>query len=204
MRLNFITRYHGPDPASLAVGATSAGIQSLLGLIQGLSGNKKAKDLLDQRRAFKTPEQIFKILQANESIQGGFNPQTLQYLTNQTDRAFSSSLTTAENLGADPNQLSNLFDQKLQSIIKIGAENQLESMKNFGKYTDALGLVADNAAAEQKSQQDIIKDKLQAAGYDKQAGTQNFVGGINALLATLSAKKTNNLYTQSEDAFNRD
>jgi hypothetical protein len=111
---------------------------------------------------------------------GGFSPETLSYITGQVDRGFSSSVNAATMLGGNPNDLSAILDQKIQASFKIGAENQLENMKNFDRYLMTQQLVADNLAAEQKSQQDMVKDEIQAAAAKKKDGMQNVVGGINA------------------------
>lgn len=204
MKLNFITRYF--DPISDAAGAASlatpvglgvAAAQGVLGLVQSLTADAKIKKLLAQRKAYQTPEEIFKILQASENrAASGYDAQTLNYLTGQTDRALGAATNAATLLGADPNDLSAIFDQKIQSIMKIGAENHLENMKNFSNYISALGLVADNRAAEQKSQQDLLKDQLQAASLNKAVGGQNIAGGINTALSTLSSAATMDLYKQ--------
>jgi hypothetical protein len=184
------------DPVSAAL---SAG-QTALGIVQSISGAAKAKRLLQQRTAYKTPEEYYDILNATQNrAQGGFDAFTLNYLTNQTDRAFDSGLNTATRLGADPNQLSALFDQKIQATMKIGAENARLNMDNFSRYLGALDVIGQNKTAEWSSEQDILKDKLQAANADKQAGLQNIVGGANALTANISAGKTANLYSDRTD-----
>ena len=200
MKINFypIRQF---DAASAALGAAGpvglglAAAQTALGLVQAISGGAKAKRLLKQRRAYQTPEEIFKILQASQSrAAGGYDPGTLSYITGQADRGFSSSLNAATQLGADPNQLSALLDQRIQSTFRIGAENQLRNMENFNKYISSLNLVAENDAAEQKSQQDLIKDQLQATSMQQQSGLQNIFGGANTALSTVSSMETANLY----------
>lgn len=199
MKQNFITRYFDAGSAALGaagpIGIGLAGFQTALGLVQSISGDAKMKKLLAQRRAYVTPDEIYDILNATASrASSGYDPGTLNYLTNQTDRAFSSSINAATLLGGDPNDLSAIFDQKIQASMKIGAENQLLNMKNFERFLQAESVVAENKAAEQKSQQDIIKDKLQAAGVNKQAGLQNIGSGLNAGLAVASSYGTANLY----------
>ena len=201
MRINFypIRQFDaGAGMAALGaagpVGLGLAAAQTVLGAVQAIDGGAKAKRFMKQRRAFKTPEEVFKILQATQSIQGGFDSTTLGYLTSTADNATSATLNAAKLLGADPNALSNILDQRIQAGFRIGAENQLENMKNFGKLIGAYGLVADNKAAEQKSQQDIIKDQLQAASAEQQAGLQNIAGGANTALSTFSSAKTASLY----------
>ncbi len=177
------------------VGLGLAGAQTALGIVQAISGGARSKRLMRQRRAYQTPEEIFDILKAQQNrASEGYDPQTLNYLTGQVDRTSASSLDAAARLGADPNQLSAMIDQAIQSKFRIGAENQLQNMKNFGGYIDALGLVASNDAAEQKSREDLLKDQLQAASMQQQSGMQNIVGGANTALSTLSSASTADLY----------
>ncbi len=175
--------------------AIAALAQVGFGIYQSAHGEAKNKKLLAQRKAYTTPNEIADILNATASrASSGYDPGTLDYLTNQVDRGFSSSLNAATSLGADPNQLSNIFDQKIQASMKIGAENQLLNMQNFQRYLQAESVVADNSAAEQKSQQDILKDLLQSASADKAAGFQNIGSGLNAGIAAASAYGTMQLY----------
>lgn len=179
-----------PVLPALAIG------QGVLGTIQSIGGNERAKRLMQQRTAYKTPEEYFDILNAVENrAQSGFDAFTLNYLTNQTDRAFDSTLDAAVRLGADPNQLSAAFDQKMQSIMKIGSENARLNMDNFSRYLGALESIGESRTAEWQSQQDLLKDKQQAAAMDKQAGLQNIFGAANAFLANDSATDIKKLFT---------
>jgi len=205
MRINFypIRNFDAASTAALGaagpVGIGIAAAQTALGLVQSISGDAKMKKLLAQRKAYVTPDEIYDILQATASrASSGYDPTTLNYLTDQTDRAFSSALNSAELLGGDPNDLSALFDQKIQASMKIGADNQLLNMKNFERFLMAESVVADNKAAEAKSREDILKDKLQAAGLNKQAGLQNIGSGVNAGLSVASAYGTANLYKDQQ------
>lgn len=180
-----------PDPITLAL----TGGQAVLGAIQSIGGSQRAKRLMQQRTAYKTPEEYFDILNATQNrAQEGFDAFTLNYLTNQTDRAFDANLDASVRLGADPNQLSAAFDQKMQSLMKIGSENARLNMDNFSRYLGALDVLGQNDAAEQKSRDDLIKDQLQSAAADKQAGLQNIFGAANAFMASRSADKISDLF----------
>lgn len=179
------------NPVSLGLGILQTGI----GIVDTLSNKAKQKKLLGQRKAYQTPQEVFDILNATQNnASQGLDATTLNYLTNQTDQAFSSSIGAANRLGADPNDLSAIFSQKVNSIMQIGAQNHQANMANFRQYLNALGTVADNKAAEYKSQQDIIKDKLQAAGVNLQTATGNISSGVNTVLSSLSAAQIANLY----------
>lgn len=201
MRTDFypIRQFQGGAGAALGaagpIGIGLAAAQTALGLVQSISGDAKMKKLLAQRRGFVTPDEIYDILNATASrASSGYDPGTLNYLTNQVDRGFSSSINAATLLGGDPNDLSAIFDQKIQASMKIGAENQLLNMKNFERFLQAESVLADNKAAEQKSREDILKDKIQAAAINKQAGLQNIGSGLNAGLSVASSYGTANLY----------
>lgn len=181
------------NPAGLAVGATVAGLQAAMGLIQTISGNAKVKRLLGQRRAYSTPDEIFKILNYTLSQQGG-DTATRDYMTGQIDRSFSQSVNAATQLGADPNDLSKLFESKVNSLMQVGQQFHASNMEAFSKALAAYDLVASNRAAEWKSEQDIIKDKLQSAGLDKAAGIQNIGSAANAFISLDAARRTSNLY----------
>lgn len=185
----------GLTPVGMGLGVLQAG----LGVLQSLKAKKEMKKLLAQRKAYQTPEEVFQILQATQqNAQSGFDATTLNYLTSQTDQAFSSSLGAISRLGGDPNSMSSLFGQKVNSIMKIGAENHQLQMKNFTQYLGALNSVAENRAAEWQSEENIKKDKMQAAGVNMQAGTANVSGGINTLLSTLSAEQIAELYRKQK------
>lgn len=177
-----------------------AAAQAALGAGQMITGAGRAKRLMQQRTAYKTPEEYFKILQATQSMaSSGFDAFTLNYLTNQTDRAFSQQLGVAERLGANPNDLSALFDQKLQGVMKIGAQNHALNMANIEKFFTAMDVIGQNKAAEWKSQQDIIKDQLQSAAEDKKAGLQNMFGSFNAAISSWASDKTMDLYNEKKE-----
>ena len=179
------------DPISLGLGAVETG----LSLIDKIGAKKRQRNLLNQRKAYQTPEEIYDILNATEAnASQGYDATTLNYLTNQTDQTFSSGADAILKAGGNPNDLSSLFGQKINAIMKIGSNNHELNMANFAQYLSALDSVASNKAAEQKSQQDIIKDKLQAEGLNIQNDTTNISNGLNTIVGTLSAEAIQNLY----------
>lgn len=185
----------GIDPVSAGI----AGAQAAFGIVQTISAQAKIKKLLAQRTAYKTPDEIFKILNASLSGAQG-DTITRDFQTDQLDRTFSQIMGVATRGGADPNDLSALLDQKIQGIIKVGQEFHASNMEAVSKVLSAYNLVADNKAAEWKSQQDIIKDKLQSASADKAAGVQNIGSAANAAISLSASSKTGDLYKQIADA----
>ena len=190
--------------AAPGIGVGLGVLQTGLGIIQQIGAKKKINGLLAQEKSYQTPQQIFDILNATQSnAQQGYDSTTLNYLTNQTDQAFSSSIGAATRLGGSPNDLSALFGQKVNDIMKIGADNHQLNMQNFSAYLNAMNAVASNDAAMQKSKQDILKDKLQAAGLQANNATGNISGGLNTILGSLSAAGTGNLYNSDGTLKNR-
>lgn len=178
-------------PISLGLGVLETG----LNIVQQAKAKKKQRALLAQRKPYQTPKEILDILNATQSnASRGYDPTTLDYLTSQTDQAFAGSLGVLNRNGGDPNDASALFTQKINEIMKIGANDHEAKMKNFSAYLGALDSVASNKAAEQKSKQDIIKDELQAEGLNIQNSTTNISNGLNTIEGSLSAMGIENLY----------
>lgn len=176
-----------------------AAAQVAMGIIQAVSAAKKAKKLAARRTAYQTPDEIMKILNASLSQAGG-DTITRDFETDQIDRTFSQITGNATRLGADPNDLSALFDQKIKGLMKVGQEFHASNMESFSKILSAYNLVAENKVAEWRSKEDILKDKLQAAGAEKAAGVQNIGSGANAFISLIASSKTSDLYKKSEDA----
>lgn len=171
-------------------GAIVGTVQAVAGLIQQGKANRKADRLFKQRKAFQTPAEIFDILQMSQNnAQTGLGAETTNYLTGQADRGLSSSLNTAAMLGADPNQLGGTLDSYFQDIFKIGNENELAKMKKFDNLLNATQLVAQNNEAEQISEDNLLKDQLQATGASKAAGVQNTQSGLNLVMNSIATPK---------------
>jgi hypothetical protein len=178
-------------PVSLGIGALETGID----IIQNIKAKKERNRLLAQEKAYQTPQEIYDALSASENYASqGFDPITLNYLNTQTNQAFSSGVNSAEFLGADPNTLSSLFGQKIDSIMKIGAQNHQLNTQNFSQYLNALNTLGANKAAEQRSQQDILKDKIQAESANVASSAQGISNGLNTMLSSLDASAVSSLY----------
>ncbi len=182
--------------AAIGVGAVSI----TAGLIQKSKANKANNALQAQVKPYKTPQAVYDVLAATQNnAQSGFNPTTLNYLTSQTDDAFSSSLSTAQRLGADPNAMSAIFKQKIDAISGIASSDHQLQMQNFSAYINALNATGASDAAEQKSKQDIIKNQLQKVAQDKADATQQIGQGINAGLSGLASNQLAKLYGDNSE-----
>lgn len=181
------------------IAAALAAVQVVGGVVKNAKANKATKELLKERKPYETPDEVFKILNATQAnAQSGYDAETLDYLNNQTDRAFSSAIGASELLGGDPNDLSAIFDQKMQQVMKIGAENHALNMTNFNKYLGALDSVAGNKSAEWQSQQNYLKDDLQAAAAEKALAQENIGNGLNLGLNAASALYAEKLYKDNK------
>lgn len=110
--------------------AIGGGVQATLGSIGAAVQYSKLKKAVAKRKSYVTPSEIYDILSATENRSQG-DTQTRDFETGQVDRAFSQSLGTAELLGADPNDLSYLFDNKINNILKIGQQFHASNMESF-------------------------------------------------------------------------
>jgi len=139
------------------------------------------------------PQEQWKILNALENRSQG-DTQTRDYQTQQIDNAFAQQLGLSEILGADANDLSGLFQQKMQGIIQTGQQFHASNLESFGKYIGGLEMIGRGKDAEFASQQNIVKDQIQAAAADGQAANQTINTGINTALSAYSAYQQKQLY----------
>jgi hypothetical protein len=185
----------GINPVSIGIAAVKTGFD----IVRTISADAKMKKLLAQRKAYQTPEEIYKMLELSLSQAGG-DTITRDFQTNQLDQDFSSIAGDATRLGANPNDLSALFDKKIQGLMKVGEQFHASNMEGMSKVLSAYDIVASNKAAEQKSQQDILKDKIAAAAGEKAAGGMGLVNDANAFIGLSAAGKIGDLYKQIADA----
>lgn len=175
--------------------AAIAAFQIGKGIIDEKNAKKDEKDRLAKIKPYETPQEVYDVLNATQAnAQTGFDATSLQFLTDQTDQAFASSLGIAERLGSDPNTLSTIFSQKIDALKGVSAQNHQMQMQNFNAYLSALNAVGAGDAAEQKSAQDQLKDQLQKIGVDKQVATQQISAGLNTGMAAYSNYQMGKLY----------
>lgn len=175
------------------VGAGIGAAQAVLGAIQAGKARKEVKGLVGQLKPLEIPGQITDILNLNLSNAQG-DLQTQNYETQNLDNAFSSSLGSATRLGADPNDLSALFGQKINGILAIGEQTHQSRTAAFSSLIGALQNTADYNVARQVSINDIIKNKIQAANSNLATGTANLGSGVSNVLNSLSAAALAKLY----------
>mgnify|MGYP001096089888 CR=1 FL=1 len=148
---------------------------------------------------YQTPIELYKQSNAYENMaQSGFAPEELTYLTTQSNQALQNSLYTSEVLGGDPNDLSFLYNQHMNDIMRIEGADHAQRMENFSKYINSLGTIADSKTAEWVSKDNILKDQLQAAQAGRTEAAKSEQSGINAALAGLSAVYSDSLYKDEQ------
>lgn len=180
-----------------AIGGLTGTIQSLIGSGQIKRGNRELNRLFSQRQAYQTPQEIFDILNLTQfNAAQGFSDETMSYLTNEAGAGLASSLGAATKLGADPNNLSALVDNYYKDIFKIGGENELQKLKKFDSLTNAIQLVAQGKDAEWQSEENILKDRMQAAASKVAGGQANLQSGLNATISSMASLASMGLYNK--------
>lgn len=188
---------------AMGIGALAGGIQALIGAGQAKRANRNLKRLFSQRKAYSTPSEIFEILELTQSnASQGFSDETMQFLEGGASRGLASTLGAATRLGADPNQISGVLDSYFQDIFRIGTENELVKMKKFDDFTNALKLVSDSRSAEWASEDNLIKDQMQAEAQKVGAGQANVQSGLNLALGAGVALLGGNMYGEQPPAGN--
>lgn len=177
------------------VGAGIGALQAGYGIVQDIKARKKINGLLSQRKAFQTSQQVYDIVNATLNQAQG-DTITRDFETNAINQNLSNTLGTAMKFGGDANLFSSIFQNSVNGIMKVGDQFHQTNTAAFSNVINAFKLLSDNKDAEYASQQDIIKDKLAAAGANLATGTQNISGGINTVLGSLSSKATGDLFKQ--------
>lgn len=190
-----LTSTTGCTWAAIVVGVASIGV----GVYQKGRANKKTKEALAKRKAYTTPDELHQMQNALEMNAQG-DSQTRDYQTQQLDNAFSSQLGVAELLGADPNDLSGMFQQKIQGILQVGNEFHKSNMEAFGNYLGGLNVMAQSKAAEQGSADNLIKDQLQALAAQKAQADSLINTGINSGITGVSSLAMSKLYQEPNPA----
>lgn len=187
----------GLASAMPVAGAALSALQTGWGIYQDIKSQKKINSLLTQETPFQTSQQIYDILNATLNQAQG-DTITRNFETNQVNQNLSDSIGAATRLGADPNVLSSIFQNSVNGIMKVGEDFHQSNTAAFSNVLNAFKLLADNKDAEYASKQDILKDKLAAAGANLQTGTQNISGGLSGILSSLSSKATGDLFKQKQ------
>lgn len=179
------------------IGTAIQGIEGLaqigVGLIGGAKARREQKSLLAQRKAYQSPDEIQKILNLTLSQAGG-DTIARNYQTNALDNAFSGYFGSAERLGANPNDLSAAFQQKMNGIFQIGEQFHQSNTEAFSKILGAYSTVAQGKDAEYVSEQDLLKDRLAATNAKLNNASGNLQSGLNTLNSGISSYATQQLY----------
>lgn len=178
--------------AAIVVGVVGIGV----GAYQKGRANKQTKDALKNRKAYTTPDEYYKILNALENRSQG-DTATRDYQTQQIDNSFAQQLGVAELLGADPNDLSAMFNQKMQGILQVGQQFHASNMEAFGKYLGGLDMIGQSKVAEWGFEDNRTKDLLAALNQQKKDANTTINSGVNYALSGVSSLASNNLYNDN-------
>ena len=176
-----------------AIGGSVALTGLAVGAIQKGNANKKIKKAMSQRKAYTTPDEVFRIVNAAENKSQG-DTITRDYQTNQLDTSFANALGVDQLLGAGPNQVASLFGQKVQGMLQVGEEYHRSNTEYFGNYMKALAVLGENKAAEQQSVDNIWKDYMQSLVARKEDANKTMNSSINGLISSGTSMATSQLY----------
>jgi hypothetical protein len=204
----FPTKYYAPDSTGigvsasdltnpLAIGEAALGaIQTGVGIVKSIGSKKRINKLIDKLNPYTTPDAFYQGLNLTESRAQG-DTVTRQFQQDQLDNAFAGYLGAATNLGADPNQLSAVFGQKIQGLMQVGEQFHQSNTEAFSAMLAGFNALAENKTAEQVSKNNLIKNRIQAENANFKTANDNIGNGLNTLLASLSSKGMMDLFKQS-------
>lgn len=195
----------GGAAAAAATGGISTLVQAGIGVlefgvgaIQKGRANKKLAQLMGQRTLYTTPDQFYDAFNlSTQDAQTGYGAEQMQYFTDQTDRALSSSLGAATRLGADPNDIANIFDRSVSAIMKNNADSEMIKLQKFNRVYNTLNILGEEKKAEWADKEALLKDKMAAQAMKAQAGAANMQSGANMALGALANAGTDGLFNTS-------
>lgn len=188
--------------AAVAVGVVGAGTA----IYKGIDAKKKEKRAhAEAERLNKPINNVMDEYYENKNIAaglatGGLPQQTKDYLTQERQRAFGTSINAMLAGGASPNDVSGLFDIYDQSINRIGAQDADQQLKNIQYY---MGLNTQLAGEKTKSwavnEYAPYQNKLAEITQRRAAAEQNFNSAIDQGIGSVSSIAT---ATQNQGLYN--
>lgn len=179
-----------------AVNDALAAVQTGIGIVKSIGAKKRINNLIDQLTPYTTPDSFYQGFNLTESRAQG-DTVTRQYQTNALDNTFASYLSSATNLGADPNALSAAFGQKIQGMMQIGEQFHQSNTEAFSAMLQGYNALAQNKTAEWASKNNRIKDKIQAENANFKTANDNINNGLNSLQSSLSAQQIADMFKQN-------
>lgn len=172
-------------------------IPAALGVYQTIAGSSKAKKLQSQIKPYQeAPETESAVQLAQNLAQGGFSPEAMQYLTQQTERASSNALNAVNRAGGTPNDINNILDIELQNFMKIGAQDSMQQFQNFDRLLNAWSGKVQARDAAWADERALLKDQMAQAAQQKAQGIQNIGSGIQSGLNLYANQKQMDLYKE--------
>lgn len=184
-----------PLIASLVLGA----VQSGTGLYQAINASNQAKK--NVRPNYNIPYEYYKNLNSAETMASrGLAPQALNTFYNQQGQNQAGAIDAILQSGGDPNAINSVYGNTQQGNQRILAEDANAKDKNLLNVMDINNILA----GEKEKQFYVNKfqpyaDKAALYSQQKQAGFQNFFGGLDTAGAGFAANQT----TKLADAYMR-
>lgn len=171
-------------------------VQTGVNLVNSIGAKKRLNKLIDQLSTYTTPDAFYQGLNLTENKAQG-DTITRDYQTNILDNMFGDYLSGAVKLGADPNELSAAFGQKIQGLMQVGEQFHQSNTEAFSAMLNGFNALAENKTAEWASKNNRIKDKIQAENANFKSATEGMNNGINSLMSTISDQQLAKLYAMT-------
>jgi hypothetical protein len=181
------------------VSAGLSALQTGIGIVKSIGSKKRINNLIGQLTPYETPDAFYKGLNLTLNNAQG-DTLTRDFQQEQLDNAFSSYLSSATRLGADPNDLSAVFGQKIQGLMNVGQQFHQSNLQAFSSLLAGYNALAENKTAEQVSRNNIIKNRIQAENANFKTANDNIGGGLSSLLSSLSSKGIMDLFSPGPDS----
>lgn len=182
----------------LALGA----IQSGVGLYQQLHAASQANK--NQRPEYDIPMEYYKDLNlAQQRASRGLPSQALSTYYDNIGQQQAGSLNALLQMGGDPNQVNQIYGTGVQASQELLAKDAMAKDANINALQDAYLRMGD-----QKNQEWLINkyqpyaDKAEQYSQDKQAGFQNFFGGLDTAATSFATNATSKLAAEYEKMMN--
>jgi hypothetical protein len=168
---------------TLAIGAGITGVSAIASIVRGVQQNSQAKQMErnNVRPLYKISDQIYdNVGLAENRAQGGFDQQTLNYLSNQQERGLQSSMSAILQGGGSINNIGSAYDSFLQGSKSIALEDEKIHMANIAQlFAQRETLAEEQARAWTINDYSPYKDKQLAIAQLRSDGNKNISSGIN-------------------------
>lgn len=194
-----------PDNSNIVSSAVSAVnpltyIGAIVGMGAGLVNMAKGKQearrnvrpILDQSGMY---EDLLGLYQ--QQAEYGYDPSTMQFLTEENQNALTGTLQAMLMAGASPNDVAGAYAGYANQAQKVAADSSDRRWQKIAALTSATDRLFQSEQQEFLYNEDApYKDKAQAAAARQNMGQQQFWGGLSSLTSTAQKSTAgNNAYS---------